>query len=69
MDYDLLRALFSLWYVTVELKTTSNLHQTMEPQIDLLETKLRQSLNGRHFGDKSKMKAEIKKVFAQYDTS
>jgi|TARA_B100000795_G_scaffold147569_1_gene110552 hypothetical protein len=41
----------------------------MEPQIDLLETKLRQSLNGRHFGDKSKMKAEIKKVFAQYDTS
>ena len=43
--------------------------RALEPQIDLLETKLRESLNGRHFGEKSKMKAEIKKVFQQYDTS
>ena len=41
----------------------------LEPQIDLLETKLRESLNGRHFGEKSKILGEIKKVFAQYDTS
>ena len=37
----------------------------LEPQIDLLETKLRESLNGRHFGEASKIKAEIKKVFSQ----
>jgi Ca2+-binding EF-hand superfamily protein len=41
----------------------------LEPQIDLVETKLRDSLMGKHFGEKSKMKAEIKKVFQQYDTS
>jgi len=35
----------------------------------LLECKLRDRLNSKHFGDKKKMKSEIKKVFSQYDTS